>query len=401
MAVALQIKSNISKPRTIHRTAIFLNFARMILRSISILNFKNIAEAQLDFSSNVNCFIGDNGMGKTNLLDAIFYLSFCKSYTGMGDAALLQHDADFMLVQGKYDRRGQDEEISIGFKPGKRKAVKRGGKEYDKLSRHIGLLPLVMVSPMDWEMIRGTGEDRRRFVDQIISQGDSEYMSHLIKYARAIENRNVMLRRGFRDPLLFESIEQQISTSATYIHQSRTAWVEEFSPIFLQYYRQISDSAETVSLAYRSHLNQSAMQQLLNANRERDSVLGYTSTGVHRDDIELLLDDHPMRKIGSQGQCKTYTVAMRLAQYDFLKRMSGITPLLLLDDIFDKLDAHRVENIIGVVAGDTFGQIFITDTNRTHLDHIIRRVGKDYRTWSVKAGTFTLTESAQKEEGNK
>ena len=372
----------------------------MILRSISILNFKNIAEAALDFSENVNCFIGDNGMGKTNLLDAIYYLSFCKSHAGLGDAALLRHDADFMLVQGHYSRRGQDEDISIGFKPGgsKRKSVKRGGKEYAKLSQHIGLLPVVMVAPSDWDLIRGTGEERRRFMDQIIAQGDCEYMAHLIKYARAVENRNVMIRRGFRDPLLFETIEHQLDVSATYIHDSRQQWVETFSPIFLEYYRQISNSAETVSLSYRSHLNEKPMRQLLDCNRERDMVLGYTSAGVHRDDVELLHGGYPMRKIGSQGQCKTYTVALRLAQYDFLKRTGGIAPLLLLDDIFDKLDAHRVENIIRVVAGNTFGQIFITDTNRTHLDRIIRRVGKDFSTWSVADGKFTLVESSGKEE---
>lgn len=369
----------------------------MILRNISILNFKNIAETSLDFSNNVNCFIGDNGMGKTNLLDAIYYLSFCKSYTGLGDSAMLKHGEGMMLVQGHYERRGQDEEISIGFKTGKRKTVKRGGKEYDKLSRHIGLLPLVMISPADWELIRGSGEERRRFVDQIIAQSDVEYMAHLVKYTRAVENRNAMLRRGFSDPLLFESIEQQMCQSAAYIHSARTSWIADFSPIFLKYYRQISNSAETVSLSYRSHLNESTMQEWLNRNRAHDAVVGYTSTGIHRDDVELLLDDYPMRKIGSQGQCKTYTVAMRLAQYDFLERVNGIKPLLLLDDIFDKLDAHRVENIIGVVAGDTFGQIFITDTNRTHLDHIIRKVDKDYRTWSVNNGNFTLIEWAGKE----
>lgn len=372
----------------------------MILHSISILNFKNIAEATLCFSRNVNCFIGDNGMGKTNLLDAIYYLSFCKSYAGMGDSSLLRHESNFMLVQGRYERRGRDEEISIGFKPGKRKSVKRGGKEYDKLSKHIGLLPLVMVSPADWELIRGTGEERRRFVDQIIAQGDGEYMAHLISYARAVETRNTMLRQGFRDPLLFEAIEQQMAKSATYIHRARTEWVNEFSPIFLEYYRHISDSAETVGLNYRSHLNEADMQQVLDRNRERDGMLGYTSAGIHRDDVELLLDGHQMRKIGSQGQCKTYTVAMRLAQYDFLRRMSGITPLLLLDDIFDKLDAHRVKNIIGVVAGETFGQIFITDTNRTHLDGIVRKVGKDYRTWNVKNGSFSLIESSETEGGD-
>lgn len=370
-----------------------INFADMTLSSISILNFKNIVESSLNFSSNLNCFIGDNGMGKTNILDAIYYLSFCKSCNAQGDMAILRHGADFMLVQGKYERRHEQEDVVIGFKPGKKKNVKRNGKEYKKLSEHIGLLPLVMVSPMDWELVRGTGEERRKFMDQIISQGNKEYMDCLIRYGKGIENRNAMIRQGFRDPILFETVETAICKAAAYIYSVRCSWIEEFSPIFMNYYRSISNSAEKVSLKYKSHLNEMTMEELLKRNREKDMVMGYTTGGLHRDDIELMLDSHSMRKIGSQGQCKTYTVAMRLAQYDFLKKTNGITPLLLLDDIFDKLDAKRVESIIRVVSDDTFGQIFITDTNRTHLDNIIRSIGKDYKMFKVENGDCKEIES--------
>lgn len=362
----------------------------MILKNVSILNFKNIEEANMSFSPKINCFTGNNGMGKTNILDAIYYLSFCKSSMSQGgDSAVLKHGADMMMLQGQYERRGELENVSVGIQSGKRKAVKRNGKEYQRLSQHIGLLPIVMVSPLDWDLIRGAGEERRRLMDQIISQSNREYLDALIRYGKALENRNAMIKRGFRDSLLFETVESQLCDAASYIHSVRAQWIVQFSPIFLNYYQAIAQSSETVSVKYRSHLNDAAMQQVLDANRERDFILGYTSRGVHRDDIELMLGDYSMRKTGSQGQCKTYTIALRLAQFDFLKQVSGITPILLLDDIFDKLDAHRVENIINVVndnGGSRFGQIFITDTNRTHLDDIIRSLGGDYKIFHVEHG---------------
>ena len=252
---------------------------------------------------------------------------------------------------------------------------------------------------MDWELIRGTGEERRRLMDMIISQSNPEYLATLIKYGKAIENRNIMIKKGYRDAILFETVEEQICTTAHYIHNCRKTWIEEFSPIFMDYYHKISGSAETVNLSYNSHLNDMTMSDLLSLNRERDIALGYTSTGIHRDDIDLLLSDHSMRKIGSQGQCKTYTVALRLAQYDFLKRVSGITPILLLDDIFDKLDTHRVENIISMVSNDSgFGQIFITDTNRSHLDEIIKHIGSDYHIFEVNNGNITPLDTGKETE---
>lgn len=363
----------------------------MILNSISILNFKNIEEAALQFSPKINCFIGNNGMGKTNVLDAVYYLSFSKCHALQGDAMVIRHEADYMMLKGSYQRRNEPEEVTLALQRGKRKTLKRNGKEYKKLSEHIGLLPVVMVSPMDWELIRGAGDERRRLVDMIISQSNHEYLASLIRYGKAVENRNAMIKQGYRDPILYETVEEQMSAAAQHIHDCRRKWVEEFSPIFMEYYRAISGSAETVHLSYKSHLNDMPMGELLAANRERDLVIGYTTRGVHRDDIELMLGDYSMRKTGSQGQCKTYTIALRLAQYDFLKRAGGITPILLLDDIFDKLDADRVENIINMVGnGEGFGQIFITDTNRTHLDEIIGHVGGEHRIFTVTGGKVEL-----------
>lgn len=358
----------------------------MILNNLNILNYKNIAEAHLNFSPNVNCLIGNNGMGKTNILDAIYYLSFCKSYVNQSDSSVIRHDEPYMILQGKYRRRDVDEDITLSLQRGKRKVVRRGGKEYERLSQHIGLLPLVMVSPMDWDLIRGSGEERRRFMDQIISQGSKEYLDALIRYNKSLEQRNSMIRQEFRDPLLYETVEHSMCVAATQLHDARAAWVKEFTPIFMHYYNAVAGDEEVVCLKYDSHLNEATMQELLDAGRSRDFALGYTSRGVHRDDLELQLGSHSMRRTGSQGQCKTYTIALRMAQYDFLRKGTPTTPILLLDDIFDKLDAQRVERIVDVVSSDRFGQIFITDTNRTHLDEIMERVHGDHCMFSVANG---------------
>ena len=358
----------------------------MKLRHLNILNYKNVAEANLDFAEGVNCLIGNNGMGKTNILDAIYYLSFCRSYTAQTDQSVIRHDEPCMMLQGTYDRREVEEQVTVSLQRGKRKVVRRGGKEYQRLSQHIGLLPVVMISPMDQDLIRGTGEERRRLMDQIISQGDKEYLDALIRYAKAVEQRNSMIRQEMRDPLLYETVETVMCQTAAMVHQRRADFVERFTPIFMRYYSDIAGDQETVSLTYQSQLTGTTMQELLAANRERDMIIGYTTRGVHRDDMELLLGDYSMRRTGSQGQCKTYTLALRLAQFDFLKASMTVTPMLLLDDIFDKLDARRVERIVEVVSSDRFGQIFITDTNRTHLDHIMQRMAGDHRMLIVTDG---------------
>ena len=369
----------------------------MNLENLTIVNFKNLVECQLDFSPNINCFIGNNGMGKTNVLDAIYYLSFVKSCSNVSDQLVLNHDADYMMLRGHYSRCGEPVEVAMAYQKGKRKTLKRDGKEYKRFSQHIGLLPLVMVSPMDWDLIRGSGEERRRLMDQIIAQGNQEYLAHLIRYNKALENRNSLIKQGMRDALLFETVEHQLNESGTAIHAARMRWIDEFTPIFMRYYNAIAGGAEQVQLQLSSHLNDCPMHELLNRNRDRDMIVGYTTHGVHRDDINLLLDGHSMRKVGSQGQCKTYTIALRLAQYDFIKAQNAALPILLLDDIFDKLDANRVESIIKVVNDNRFGQIFITDTNRTHLDEIIKTLNNGYKIFVVNDGSCRLDEESAAE----
>ena len=371
----------------------------MTLEQLTILNYKNIDEAQLRFSPNVNCLIGNNGMGKTNVLDAIYYLSYCKSFTSSNEhSAAINHDANFLMLQGRYSRKGSPEEIALSVQRGKRKTVKRNGKDYKRLSEHIGLLPLVMISPLDWDLIRGGSDERRRLMDQIISQGNRQYLDALIRYNKALEQRNSIIKNDYRDPLLYETVEQVMATTATVLYDSRKQWLEVFSPIFMRYYQAIAGDAEKVRLSYKSHLSELSMQQVLNANRDRDMIMGYTTRGVHRDDIDLWLGDHPMRKTGSQGQCKTYTIALRMAQFEFLKQYTGTTPILLLDDIFDKLDEQRVVSIINVVSNNQdFGQIFITDTNRTHLDEIISMMSGDYAMFVVENGIVTPIASRQEE----
>lgn len=362
----------------------------MILSSLHLTNFKNIGECALDFSPKINCFLGDNGVGKSNLLDAIHYLSFCKSFAGLSDPMLIRRGEDFAIVRGHYLRRGVDEEIVAGLSVGRRKSFKRSGKEYRRLSEHIGLFPLVMVAPADIELINGSGEVRRRFLDMVISQGDARYLEALIRYNQALTQRNSMLRDGVGDANLYLAVEMQMEMSAEYIYRTRDERIERLSEIFGRYYSAISGTRETPRLIYRSHLSEGqSFSDLLNAARERDRILRHTSVGVHRDDIEMTLDDMPARQTASQGQAKTYTLALRFAQYEFLREITSMSPLLLLDDIFDKLDAGRVERIMQIVATDTFGQIFVTDTNRRHLDEIISLTGGGDAIWNVVDGHFT------------
>ena len=363
----------------------------MRLDSLSLTNFKNIAEARLEFSPKINCFLGNNGMGKSNLLDAIFYLSFCRSFSGVTDAMLLRRGEDFAMAQATYLRRGIDEQLSLGITPGRRKSLKRQGKEYQRLSAHIGAFPLVISSPQDVDIIRGASDERRRLMDMVISQTDPHYLDALIRYGRALDQRNKMLRDGITDASLYAAVEMQMDMAAMSIHSVREEWVGRLTGIFSRYYNAIAGTGEQVSLAYQSSLNApgSTLCSLLEASRRRDEAVRHTSVGPHRDDLDMLIDGMPMRRAASQGQCKTYAIALRLAQYDFLRDTGSMHPLLLLDDIFDKLDATRVERIMELVTGEGFGQIFITDTNRTHLDEIMSRTGGDYALWHVDSGTFS------------
>ncbi|WP_291530633.1 DNA replication/repair protein RecF [Bacteroides sp. UBA939] len=363
----------------------------MILKRISILNYKNLEQAELSFSRKLNCFFGQNGMGKTNLLDAIYFLSFCKSSGNPIDSQNIHHNQDFFVIQGFYEAPdGTPEEVYCGMKRRQKKQFKRNKKEYTRLSDHIGFLPLVMVSPADSELISGGSDERRRFMDVVISQYDKEYLDALIRYNKAMAQRNTLLKS--EQPVeeeLFLVWEEMMAQAGEVVFRKREAFIREFIPIFQSFYSFISQDKEQVGLTYDSHACNASLLEVIKGSRVRDQIMGYSLHGIHKDELNMLLGDFPIKREGSQGQNKTYLVALKLAQFDFLKRTGSTVPLLLLDDIFDKLDASRVEQIIKLVAGDNFGQIFITDTNREHLDRILYKVGSDYKMFRVEQGVVT------------
>lgn len=361
----------------------------MWLKRISILNYKNLEQVDLAFSRKMNCIIGRNGMGKTNLMDAVYYLSFCKSATNPVDSQNICHDQDFFVVQGFYEADdGDPEEVYCGLKRRQKKQFKRNKKEYTRLSDHIGLIPLVMVSPADSLLIAGGSEERRRFMDVVISQFDREYLDALIRYNKALLQRNTLLKAEVEpEEELMAVWEEAMAASGEVVYRKRREFIDEFIPVFQSYYSYISQGREQVSLAYESHAAEGNLLELLAASRQRDRIMGYSLKGVHKDDLIMQLGDFPIKREGSQGQNKTYLIALKLAQFEFLKRTgSHTTPIVLLDDIFDKLDASRVEQIVKLVAGDSFGQIFITDTNRDHLDKILKKIEGDYKLFEVDNG---------------
>lgn len=365
----------------------------MILKRLSVLNYKNLEQVELDFSTKLNCFFGQNGMGKTNMLDAVYYLSFCKSAANPIDSQNIRHEADFFVIQGFYEEEdGSSEEIYCGMKRRQKKQFKRNKKEYTRLSDHIGFLPLVMVSPADAELIAGGSEERRRFMDVVISQYDKEYLDALIRYNKALLQRNTLLKSEVPvEEELFLVWEEMMAQAGEQVFRKREAFIREFIPIFQSFYAYISQEKEQVGLTYTSHARDASLLQVLQESRTRDRIMGYSLRGIHKDELNMMLGDYPIKREGSQGQNKTYLVALKLAQFDFLKRTGHTVPLLLLDDIFDKLDALRVEQIVKLVAGDNFGQIFITDTNRGHLDNILQKVSSDYKMFRVEQGVVTET----------
>lgn len=360
----------------------------MILQKLSIINYKNISEATLELSPKINCFIGQNGVGKTNVLDAIYYLSFCHSANNPIDSQVIRHGEDFFMMEGKYDWAVEPILISCAMKRGSKKHFKRNKKEYKRLSEHIGLIPIVMVSPSDTLLIEGGSEERRRLMDMVISQYDPNYIEALNRYNKALQQRNTMLKAEEEpDVEVINLWEEQMATTGEAIYQKRNAFIQEMGPIFQRYYETISGNQEKVSMTYTSHCQRGPLLEVIQRDRFKDRAVGYSLHGIHRDDLEFSLGGHLMKREGSQGQNKTFVISLKLAQFDFLKRTNAkTTPLLLLDDIFDKLDAQRVEQIISLVAGDEFGQIFITDTNREHLDQILSASSHDYKIYYVDKG---------------
>ena len=379
----------------------------MILEKLSLINYKNIQAATLELSPKINCLIGQNGVGKTNVLDAIYYLSFCHSANNPIDSQVIRHGEDFLMIEGKYrgerserlrvgasagmvrgERLADEISISCGIRRGQKKHFKKNKKEYKRLSEHIGLIPVVMVSPSDTLLIDGGSEERRRLMDIVISQYDRNYIEALNRYNKALVQRNTMLKAEEEPNDEVMSLwEEQMAINGEQIYRKRDAFVKEMVPIFQRFYETISGNREQVALNYVSHCQRGPLLEIIQRDRFKDRAVGYSLHGIHRDDLEIALGGHQMKREGSQGQHKTFVIALKLAQFDFLKRTNTqTTPLLLLDDIFDKLDAQRVEQIVSLVAGNEFGQIFITDTNRDHLDQILSASSHDYKIFHVENG---------------
>jgi DNA replication and repair protein RecF len=360
----------------------------MTLKELHIINFKNIREADLTFADKLNCFVGLNGQGKTNLLDAIYYLSFTKSAFNTIDSQNILHDAEFAMIQGVYSADSDQDEtmqVTCGIRRGQKKQFRCGKKDYQRMLDHIGRIPLVMVSPEDGQLIAEGSDERRRFMDVVIGQTDRAYLEHLNLYNALVKQRNALLKQygdsgqpSIPDEL-FEVIEMQMVPHAMYIFAQRKAFVEAFVPLFADLYKTIAEVEEMPQLTYRSQLFDRELGEALQRTRQRDLILGWTSQGIHKDELEMQLGDYPLRRVGSQGQQKTYLIAMKLAQALYLSSqqsaVSSRKPILLLDDIFDKLDATRVARIVNLVRGEQFGQIFLTDTDRQHLTDIVRPIG--------------------------
>lgn len=376
----------------------------MQLQKIDILNFKNIEEASLEFSGGANCLVGSNGMGKSNLLEAIWYLAMGRSPRLLTDAELVRHGERQMMLrgifsrgQGATDSSGASDaapslEVALGWEEGRRKRLRRDGKECRRLSDHIGTVPVVLSQPSDLQLVTGSAEERRHLMDNVISQADASYLRHLIRYSEALKQRNSMLRQGISDPVLLEAVESQMETAAAEVTATRKRWCDDMAAPFATYYSLIAPDTETAGMSYGPSVKESSLSEALERTRTRDAALGYTTVGPHRDDLLLTLSGHDVRRIGSQGQMKSFTVALRLAVFRYLAARAASTPILLLDDIFDKLDASRVERIVATVTSpdQDFGQIFITDTNRKHIDSILSRTAGDYRLFGVEEGRFSI-----------
>lgn len=360
-----------------------------ILEKIVISDFRNIILQELEFSPNVNCVSGNNGEGKTNLLDAIYYLSMTKSAFALSDKFNFRHGTEEFSLSGLYRmENGLSSRFSVKMTSKGEKKMKRDEKQYGKVSEHIGVLPVVMVSPSDISMVSESGEERRRFVNAVLSQMDREYMTSLQQYNRLLLQRNKMLKEQDVDRGLLEVIDMRMSALAEPVFQARKKFVEELTPIVQEYYKALSGDSEQVSIEYDTELSKASLEQILAASYDKDRALKYTSAGIQRDDFLFKMNGHPIRRYGSQGQQKSFLVSLKFAQYELMKKNYGFAPVLLLDDVFDKLDMSRISNLLEMVASNDFGQIFITDSNKVRMEGIVDKLTQDRAYFDTSAGTF-------------
>ena len=354
----------------------------MFLRKISLINYKNISQREIEFSSHINCFVGENGIGKTNMLDAVYHLGMGKSYFNPIASQNIRHGEEFYVIDGIFDKNEKTEQIICSVKKGQKKIIKKNGKAYDKLSEHIGNYPMVIISPADRDLITEGSEVRRKFIDSVISQSDSLYLHNVINYNKVLAQRNSLLKyfaaNHTFDKLTLSVYDEQLHSLGTEIYKKREIFIQIFSELFLEQYEIISGGKDSVGIQYQSQLSEDSLYNLLKSNIEKDKILQYTSQGIHKDDLVFEIDNYPIKKYGSQGQQKSFLIALKLAQFELLKKESGTTPILLLDDIFDKLDETRVAQIIKLVSQNSFGQIFITDTHSQRTEEVVKQTEQPY-----------------------
>ncbi|MHC5310827.1 DNA replication/repair protein RecF [Myroides sp. LJL116] len=359
----------------------------MYLKNLNILNFKNITDKSFEFNQKINCFVGLNGVGKTNILDAIYYMAYGKSYFNPVAVQNINHQSDFFVIDGTFDIKDQAEQIVCSLKKGQKKIIKRNGKNYDRLSDHFGLIPLVIISPSDRDLITEGSETRRKFLDSVISQMDPGYLQLIIQYQKLITQRNALLKNfalhHYFDQATLEVYNEQIQEIALPIYQKRSSFIEQFVPIFNHYHYLITGLQDEVVLEYDSQLHQNTMLELFHENLAKDRALQYTSVGIHKDDLNFKLKEHPIKKFGSQGQQKSYLIALKLAQFEFIKKQKGVAPILLFDDIFDKLDENRVRKILELVNLKTFGQMFISDTHAQRTEDLLNSIHQDFEIFKI------------------
>jgi len=359
----------------------------MFLKTLSLLNYKNFESKNLVFDEKINCFVGHNGVGKTNILDAIYHLSFGKSYFNPIASQNIKHGTDFFVVDGLFEKEDREEKIVCSLKRNHKKVIKRNGKPYEKFSEHIGLLPLVMISPADRDLIAEGSDVRRKFIDGVIAQSDKSYLQLLINYNKILSQRNALLKY-FAVNHTFNAASlavynDQLKTYGTDIHTKRKDFLALFIPIFKKQYKAITGGTETVALTYDSKLNTHSIDTLLEKNLERDRALQYTSVGIHKDDLSFTIAEHPIKKFGSQGQQKSFLIALKFAQFQCIHQISKTTPILILDDIFDKLDAQRVAHIITLVNNKNFGQIFVSDTHADRTEEVVKEIHQSYKIFKL------------------
>lgn len=359
----------------------------MLIKHLSLVNYKNFASKELEFASSINCFVGKNGVGKTNILDAIYHLSYGKSYFNPVATQNIKHTEDFFVLEGEFEKNNRIEKIVCSYKKGAKKVIKRNGKAYEKFSEHIGLLPVVIISPADRDLILEGSETRRKFIDGVISQSDKTYLTNLIRYNKVLAQRNSLLKyfaaNHTFDQTNLEIYNQQLEEYGNKIYEKRKLFLDIFIPIFKEQYQLISKNVEETNVVYQSKLSQKSLGELLVENSAKDRALQYTSVGIHKDDLELTINGYPVKKFGSQGQQKSFLIALKLAQFYFISKEAKTTPILLLDDIFDKLDEQRVSQLVALVNKEQFGQLFISDTHAERTENVVKQIEQEYKIFTL------------------